>query len=47
MAGLGANLVVLLALVELNRGTVFAEIAGGLVGLTVTHVLDRIAVARA
>ncbi|MEP9363263.1 hypothetical protein ABLE68_09880 [Nocardioides sp. CN2-186] len=47
LAGLGASVLVLVGLVQLNRGTVFAEVAAGLVGFTVTHVLDRIAVARA
>lgn len=47
VAGLATSLLVLQGLVQLNRGTVFAEVAGGLVGFTVTHVLDRMAVARA
>ena len=47
IAGLAASVVILVGLVQLNRGTVFAEVAAGLVGFTVTHMVDRIAVARA
>jgi hypothetical protein len=46
-AGLVVGTPVLLGLVEINRGTLFAETAAGLVAITVNHVVDRIALARA
>jgi hypothetical protein len=45
-AGLVVGLPVLLTLVEANRGTLFAETAAGLVAVTVTHVVDRVTLAR-
>jgi uncharacterized membrane protein HdeD (DUF308 family) len=45
--GLAAHLVVLVSLVDRSRGTIFAEAAALLVGLSVTHVLDRVAARRA
>jgi hypothetical protein len=46
-AGLAVGVPVLLVLVELNRGTLFAETAAGLVAITVNHLVDRVALARA
>lgn len=46
-AGLVVGLPVLLTLVELNRGTLFAETAAALVAITVTHLVDRVTLARA
>lgn len=47
VAGLLVGLPVLLLLVERNRGTLFAEAVAALVTLTVVHLADRVAVARA
>jgi hypothetical protein len=46
-AGLVLNVAVVVALVESNHGTIYAELAGALVGLAATHVIDRAALARA
>jgi hypothetical protein len=46
-AGLVANVVVVIALVGVNRGTIFAEAAAALVGFAITHLGDRIVLGRA
>ncbi|MGB0100356.1 MAG: hypothetical protein WBP61_08750 [Nocardioides sp.] len=47
LVGLAVNLVLLLALVEVNRGTLFAEAGAALVAFATVHLLDRAALARA
>jgi hypothetical protein len=46
-AGLLVNGLVLVALVAINRGTLFAEAAAALAAVGLTHLLDRVALARA
>lgn len=47
VAGLVAGLAVLVALVQVNRGTLFAEAAAALVAFVVVHLVDRAALAHA